>query len=79
MFGMSMVKTLKSLDKKEVAELSQLILKTLYLFSKEGLITTRMCLPCKYYQKQQNGFYCHLLKNSFSNGDQRLDCPEHEL
>jgi len=77
-FGISMAKVLKSLENNEVNELTHLVLKMLHLFSKQELITTRMCYSCKYYEKKQKDFYCHLLECSFSSQDLRLDCPEHE-
>jgi DNA-binding MarR family transcriptional regulator len=77
-FGLTMAGHLKSMDKNELERLSESNLKMLGLFSKAGLITSRMCYSCHYYEKKKDGFHCHLMKIDLPPIALRLDCPEHK-
>jgi len=45
---------------------------------KAGLITSRMCYSCHYYENHKDGFHCHLMKVDLPSSALRLDCPEHQ-
>ena len=76
-FGLAMAELLKSMDNNELEKLSALNLKMLALFNKAGLITSRMCYSCSYYEKNNDGFHCHLMSIDLPTTGLRLDCPEH--
>ncbi|MCJ8293958.1 MAG: MarR family transcriptional regulator [Colwellia sp.] len=77
-FGLIMASQLKSMDKNELEVLSAANLKMLALFSKAGLISSRMCYSCHYYENKQDGFHCHLMNVDLPTIALRLDCPEHK-
>ncbi len=60
-----------------------LLVSLLELISKlnqEGVITVqRMCLTCKFYNKNKTAHYCNLLNKLLLNNELRVDCPEHQL
>jgi len=76
-FGLTMADLLKSMPKNDLENLSELNLNMLGLFNKAGLISARMCSSCHYYEKNKEGFHCHLMKTDLPNISLRLDCPEH--
>ncbi|WP_448567676.1 MarR family winged helix-turn-helix transcriptional regulator [Thalassotalea ganghwensis] len=75
--GNKMTDVITTLDQEELLSLYNLNLILLNKFSQTGLINTRMCLSCHYYQEKEQGFYCRLMEKSLPQVDLRIDCPEH--
>lgn len=49
------------------------------LHMEEVITAQRMCLSCRFYQKNKQVHYCGLLKKKLLAGEMAVDCPEHQL
>jgi DNA-binding MarR family transcriptional regulator len=63
----------------------RLLLEVIAALQRSGVITVaRMCVTCRHFRPGQHArsarpHHCALLDIALSDGDLRVDCPEHEL
>ncbi len=63
---------------KEILLIS--LLELINKLNEEGVITVqRMCLSCKFYNKNKTTHYCNLLNKPLLNNELRVDCSEHQI
>ncbi len=56
------------------------LLELINKLNQEGIITVqRMCLTCKFYNKNKTTHHCNLLNKPLLNNELRVDCPEHRI
>jgi DNA-binding MarR family transcriptional regulator len=66
-------------NEKELEILYTSLNKLIYNLNRNGILKIqRTCYSCKFYEKNKQHHYCHLLKSTLKNEDIRVDCVEYE-
>lgn len=72
-------KQVANFEEAELESLFKTLSELIYKLNKNGILSVqRTCYGCKYYEKNNNSSYCHLLEKELITNDIRLDCPEYE-
>jgi DNA-binding MarR family transcriptional regulator len=79
LFSNSLKKSVEDFSHAQQMDLWNRLFSIITDFQKGGILSLqRMCLNCKYHQKDDTtGHYCELLQQSLKKEELRIDCPEH--
>lgn len=75
---------IESLSKKDQAALLGIVTRAIDALQRTGAISRqRMCLSCRFFEKDthpgaQHPHHCRFIDAPLSEGDLRVDCPDHE-
>lgn len=68
-----------NLDEQVLNQMLSGLFQAIEQMNKSGFIhTQRMCMTCRYFQKNGDSMYCKLLESKLFQESLRIDCPEHE-
>ncbi|HRO04534.1 MAG TPA: hypothetical protein PLS69_13105, partial [Terricaulis sp.] len=74
----------QALSARDQATLMGILVRAIDTLQRQGAISRqRMCLSCRYFAPnahpgQARPHHCRLIDTALSEGDLRVDCPEHE-
>lgn len=67
------------INDNELENLYGTLIQLIYKLNVYGILDVqRTCYGCKFYEKNEESDYCHLLQKKLSPTEIRLDCPEHQ-
>lgn len=70
---------LTSINETDLEGLFGTLSQLIYQLNRSGILSVqRTCYGCKFYSREAEQDYCHLLNMTLLNTDIRLDCPEFE-
>ena len=79
-FALPLEREIENLSPVELESLFETISKLIYRMNRLGMLTVqRTCFGCRFYEKNDDTDYCHLLQKKLLNREIRLDCPEFEV
>ncbi len=79
-FTEPLYRSVKGFSSEEKETLYRLLTKMIFQLNKDEIISVqRTCFGCKFYEKKEQGHYCHFIHEDLKDHEIRLDCNDFEI
>ncbi|MEO9804027.1 MAG: MarR family transcriptional regulator [Reichenbachiella sp.] len=69
----------EKMSAEQLSSIYKSLADLIYQLNRSGVLSVqRTCYLCNFYENQEDGHYCHFLKQKLMETEIRIDCPEFE-